>query len=344
VINRELITSKFIQILKLQNKILISRYFVEEIIETINNNFPEFNILKSSQQLLYKDNKLKECAKCHQLKSHSEFRIQKGYLYYLCKVCENDNRAIKEYKKKLKVVNNLFNGKCSNCKVSVTKLTSLEFNHEDPELKTVLWRDLRWRSYDIIKNYISKEKIKAICRNCHTLINSSTFLTYQHIILDKNIYKYSQKELNSRLDNAIISYIRNNPNLKMYRSYKRDIRNTLKKWLKKRFIIEELYEGRCIGCQEITIDNNLPSLGFHHRIEEKKELIIKWESISNLPLKKIKDLLIEEDCICLCANCHMLIHSKAFIKNADYILNHNDIKILKSEISQIISNIYNFNF
>jgi len=43
------------------------------------------------------------------------------------------------------------------------------------------------------------------------------------------------------------------------------IKYRIKKWIKKRIIIEILYNGACIGCRNIRSNDKLPALDFHHR-------------------------------------------------------------------------------
>jgi len=121
----------------------------------------------------------------------------------------------------------------------------------------------------------------------------------------------------------------------------------IKRWLKKRFIIENLYNGKCIGCGEIHIQDNLPSFDFHHRNENSIKKKSKWNEINKFDILKIIKILKEEECVALCSNCHRIITNFRFIKHIDKIFGKEfkDIKEkAKSNYINIVRNINNFKF
>jgi len=110
-------------------------------------------------------------------------------------------------------------------------------------------------------------------------------------------------------------------------------------------VIEILYKGACIGCRNIKINDKLPALEFHHRNPKKKEF--KWENLSKLPINKIITILKNEDCVCLCKNCHSLIHSVNFDQLCNEIFgkeNTSMIDLVEENYLILKKNIFNFSF
>ncbi|GAG75798.1 unnamed protein product, partial [marine sediment metagenome] len=71
--------------------------------------------------------------------------------------------------------------------------------------------------------------------------------------------------------------------------------------------------------------NNLSSLVFHHlEFNEYKGSI--WRRIQTKKVKEIAGILKKEKCVCLCSNCHRLLHAPYFISDIIYFL-ENDEKI-----------------
>lgn len=108
----------------------------------------------------------------------------------------------------------------------------------------------------------------------------------------------------------------------------------VKKFVRKRFVLEQLYNGQCVGCGKITIYDNLPALEIHHRNEELKTFA-KWQEIANLDCEDILKLLINEDCVCLCSNCHVFIHSK-YHNLIDEIISHESLNLDGEELCLLI--------
>ena len=122
------------------------------------------------------------------------------------------------------------------------------------------------------------------------------------------------------------------------------IKYRIKKWIKKKLIIDMFFSGKCIGCKQINTNDNLPLLEFHHRQPDKKE--IKWENISKLKLEKIENIIKNEDCICLCKNFHALIHSVHFEGFSVEIFGENSqlIDIINKKFIKLRNNINSYKF
>ena len=288
---------------------------------------------KHTRQKLFNDGIKKECGKCHKIKLHRSFSKRQGRLRSICDKCRNILNLIKNYKKKLRVIIENYDSKCSNCNASIEKLPSLEFHHLDPKSKLYSWRSLRGRPYSKIIDLLHKDNVVVLCKNCHIMISSIVFKQFKKLILQSSLFLSNPEEINKSIDRSLIcsDFVKTKTHQAKY--YKSHVKYIIKKWIKKRYVVERLFNGKCIGCQEIKFDNNLPSLGFHHTLPSKKDKIIKWDKISKYSIKKITSLLIDEKCVCLCSNCHSMIHSKTFRSNINEILGDN----VKSLIPRIIS-------
>lgn len=110
-------------------------------------------------------------------------------------------------------------------------------------------------------------------------------------------------------------------------------------WIKKRIVIENLYNGKCIGCDE----DKLPTLQFHHKDPEQKTYE-KWSDLSNLNINKIMEKLKDDSAICLCANCHSMTESKQFKENMSEIIEKRDVSELKIYYKNLNKNIESYSF
>ncbi len=219
-----------------------------------------------------------------------------------------------------------YEGRCARlkCKTDITSLPALEFHHLDNSLKTITWNKMYSKNYIDIKNVLEKEKVIPVCRNCHELITKKLFNDFRNIILKKNLFYDESNLLRSakNINTIINKELKQHPcivervNKKQQSLY--SIKFQIKGWIKKRFIIDQIFEGRCQGCRDITTIKNLPCLGFHHLNPRKKRTY--WsKALPNLSIKDIIQGLIEEKCTCLCANCHSIIESKYYEKNIEKI-------------------------
>ena len=125
------------------------------------------------------------------------------------------------------------------------------------------------------------------------------------------------------------------------------MKRQIMKWIKKRIIVEKIFNGKCVGCEVDFVHNNLAALQFHHTITEEKDELVSWQKISNLPIEEILQVISNEECICLCGNCHHLIHAPNFISNLhDIFVDDIDKIVSKSERKheKLKKNLINFEF
>ena len=110
-------------------------------------------------------------------------------------------------------------------------------------------------------------------------------------------------------------------------------------WIKKRIVIENLYNGKCIGCDE----DKLPILQFHHKDPEQKTYE-NWSDLSNLNISKIMEKLKDDSAVCLCANCHSMTESKQFKENVGEIIDKQDVPELKAYYKNLNKNIESYSY
>jgi hypothetical protein len=165
------------------------------------------------------------------------------------------------------------------------------------------------------------------------------FSEFKNLILKKDLFLYTPEKIDKTINNILEIHRRTKSQNSNYRG---KIKRQIVFWIKKRYIIEKLFNGECIACRCIKTLENLPALQFHHKLRSKK-VIEKWENYSNLGINEIATILQKEECVCVCNNCHTLIHSTSFEKYVNQI----DFKIeqnVKNLYTKIKSNIINYKF
>ena len=305
---------------------------------TIKNKNPRRN-------KLYNDGERKECGECHEIKSHEYFRKRQGRLRSICEDCRQKMYAINNFKKQIKIITLLFDKRCHNCHSGLQILPAMEFHHLNPYSKKYSWRVLRGRNIDEIIRIIKNENLQVLCRNCHNCAEITNYDKFKEIILSEKLSINNVGEIDAIVYEEIKSNIKYRSECLKGAQHRARIKYRIKKWIKKRIIIEILYNGACIGCRNIRINDKLPALDFHHRNPKIKEF--KWEKLSKLPINNIITILKNEDCICLCKNCHSLIHSINFEQFFDEIFEKENalmIDLVEESYLKLKENINNFSF
>jgi len=231
---------------------------------------------------------------------------------------------------------NLNNGKkglgCPDCNTGPEKLPALEFHHTNPSIKTVSWHARMYKNWEKTKEILEKEKVKILCKNCHTKERTKTYKNFGNMI------KRTDFNLNTN-NKEIREYVRNNSSNPIKFNEIQKVVHQIKKFT----IVNKLYEGKCVGCEKITTQNNLPSLQFHHReVNDDKSKL--WSNIQKYELKDIKNELIDKNCVSLCGNCHQMIHSTNFKAQHEEIISSEHWGQVKTFINALEKNVYNFKF
>ncbi len=290
----------------------------------------------------------KKCSYCNRTLSFNEFRkysglrgSKKGVQAFrsICRDCEKINDSIRGFKKQIIIINEYFKGKCQSCNKDLSWLPSLNFHHLNPEIKDIPWTQLKKFTLKKIKSKVFTEQAMILCSNCHINIHSTFFNKYKDLILMKELFLYSPEEIDVIINFYINSSQISSPKIKAKEKFH------LKRWIRKRYIIEQFFNNGCIGCEQIDINKNLSCLSFHHRDPDKKRH--KFEEISNLKIEDILKIIEEEDIVCLCSNCHSLIHTRYFYDNLKVIFKgdlHFFAKKALKNYEDIENNVKNFKY
>ncbi|MGB5912143.1 MAG: hypothetical protein WBH31_13200, partial [Promethearchaeia archaeon] len=292
----------------IRKKSKLSKIELVIIKDLANFNF-RWNPIKVENYYFYSCSK-KKCNYCKQIlpiekfgKYGSERGKKGGRQSYrtICKSCRREKKSIRGLRKKLRLILELFNGKCNKCDTNLLYLPSFEFHHVNKLSKKKSWRKINYKAYNELKQWIINEKVIILCGNCHLKQQSKYFNEFKELVLKENLFNYSQDKIEGLLDNAI----KNSPSCKDIRE-KSKIKYQIKRWIRKRYVIEQLYDAKCVACG-LKANKNLPSMVFHHLDESVKDFT--WFDLRDFDCVEILDLLIKEKCICMCSNCHSILHS-----------------------------------
>ena len=235
----------------------------------------------------------------------------------------------KEYKLLVEMENGKYGGKCSNsnCSTDFKRLPAFDFHHEDSKIKTTSWNEIMHKKYNLIKDTLESQKVKPICKNCHLPKNAKIFNDFKDLILKKDLFIYSSKKIDNILNLKVEKFDKENDINYTVASLKFEV----KRWIKKRAVVEQVFNGECISCGE----NRLPSLQMHHTDKDIK--VHKWGDISrkwNIR-ELINDFIIEEECVCLCGNCHAMVNTKNFENNVEKVLGGKYVHEVKADYKKI---------
>jgi len=200
------------------------------------------------------------------------------------------------------------------CETKVSKLPAFDFHHPDKNLKKA--KRIRMRGkWNKTMEILEKEKVVPLCKNCHAIKKTTVFNKFKEIILKKRNYEKHLEGIENNIHQYLKTSLNSDNNKQLIQ---------IKSWIKKRIVIEKLYNGCCIGCGE----ENLPALQFHHKNPKIKNYKM-WSDINNLKISKIIKKLKEDNVICLCANCHNMTESRHFKENMSEIIENRDLNELK---------------
>ena len=256
-------------------------------------------------------NQIKQCRICKKILDYNKFSIRKeGNLRWECNECRKISNMINIWRKKIIVAKfitmklkegisitefldglnqskNLYiQTQCFDCNAGLNHLPALQFHHTDKQLKVkgAEWNELRSTPLENIIKRLDQQNCILLCANCHAMRTASFFNHYKEAIFSEEIEEYSWR-----------------------------IRGKIKRWIRKKKIIEDLFNGKCTKCQKIGLDN-LPALQFHHLDPSKKEISFSADLRDYTDIKKIKMILLDENCTCLCSNCHSIEGAVIFKK------------------------------
>ncbi|MFX1374513.1 MAG: hypothetical protein ACFFA0_01760 [Promethearchaeota archaeon] len=260
----------------------------------------------------------RECGKCHEKKPYIEFK--KRYngsekVSSICKKCaiqiESNRLQMYSWVHKIEAIRFITKNqnKCQICgEIGIETLPMLDFHHSDPVLsskeakKEGFWRSIRYKPWHFIKKELNNQKVTIICRNCHAKINATFFQKYIKLI--------QYNDVPEKITSKLIS--------------EKYVRNELKAFIRKKIVLFDLWDGRCCDCGfGIAWNNikNLPALEIHH-LQPNTKSFNNFHKFCFLTsdIKIIEKILVEDNCICLCSNCHILDQSIFFNENKEEIV------------------------
>ena len=232
---------------------------------------------------------------------------------------------------KLYVIKNIYGGKyniggkgyCPECyktgfviNTDVSRLEALEFNHNGSnkihEYTAKIFYDLFTQSYGdpyFLEKLIAKmesEKVDLFCRNHHNLHHSKYFKYFKYLINWNDIYSVSPILIHLIIRISVNSfYLTKN----LPKDLKKNIRRSILINLKKRYIIDTLYSGKCPICEEFLAKNHLPVFQGHHENEQYKKHEVSYLFRTGLSCSEIVKILKAEHVGFICGNCHTVIQN-----------------------------------
>lgn len=294
---------------KTQNEIVLKSGFkgkwsIREIRKYFKIKLPR--ALKYQKLDINKEEGLQECSNCHRIISNDLFsgRSRK------CNDCRNVKNLIIYFQKKVAVILYLFLKKtrsldiseyidllenqpknfeifnaCSKCGLSIEHLPTFELHHQNPLLKTIDWSKLRTKPLERVLKMVEKENCLVLCSNCHKIQISNSFNKLKDTILTTKLEEAS---------------------------------GLIKRHVLKRDVVIQLSGGYCTKCKSIGLDK-LTALQFHHKDPKLKKN--NWHSLRHhSDIESVVDILKNEKCIVLCANCHKETESIIFQNYKNEIL------------------------
>ncbi|MBA7630707.1 hypothetical protein ES703_38231 [subsurface metagenome] len=257
----------------------------------------------------------------------------------------NIYRKIIGFKLKLYVIKNIYNGKyckngkckCPECQkegfivnTDITRLKALEFHHSTDEkenlfssanLYYLFAKDRSNPNFlrDLIK-LMEIEKVILVCRNHHrSLYHFEYYNHFNYLINWKDLFSIPAELVHIIIRTSVANHYLTKD---LSTEVKGDIRRCIKRYIKKRYILENFYDKFCPTCEEFNIKEYHSVFSFHHLDDNTKKILAS--DIYDLPCSEILRILEQEKGGYICANCHTVMHYK-HIHLLDKIYNDEEI-------------------
>ena len=209
-----------------------------------------------------------------------------------------------------------------------------------PENKEISLGDMLDLPLKKILDLIRVEKIEVVCGSCHRLETATVFRQFSDFICNPTLFfddsgNYECPEIiYKKIDLLLIGEMGTKRKVK-------DIKYYIKCWLRKRSFIEQVYDGKCVGC---GIVHSIASYLYHHinnLLKEGDTFFFLLPSITAISKEAKKQKVV-----CLCDYCHKLITATNFIPHIDEIFPEEEysykVSKLKVLFHRIQNNIDNF--
>jgi len=283
-----------------------------------------------------------------------------------------DRRRIVGSRIKLYLLRYIYNGEyfldnisqCPEClkeeflfNTSAPTIKAKEFHHEGKKEFSYTVEDLfklfnknRGNPFflQFLVNKAESERVKLLCRCHHGLLKESYFYIFKKFIcwenipsdFPQNIFDLPAEIIHSLIWICVDSYydsrcIKSNQK-------KIDIRSEIVRLIKKRYIIDIIYNGKCPICREFNTRDHLLVFTFNH-LHMLKELILEERLIERkrrrkdlykLSCSEIVEELERQIGGFICANCHMFFHTDTLL--IDKIFDDQNIsRIVKEGIEKV---------
>ncbi len=192
-------------------------------------------------------------------------------------------------------------------------------------------------------NKANTEDVELLCRCHHSLLKDSYFNYFKRLICWENIPREFPQDLfnlPAEIINMLIWICVDNSysTKEMIISQKIDLKDAVSRFIKKKFIIDVIYKGRCPICNEFNTKDHLLAFSFNHlhllRKVTSKESEMRFKNLYKLPCSAIVRELESQIGAFICGNCHMFFHTN--ILRVDKIFDDpNMVKIVKEGIERV---------
>jgi len=258
------------------------------------------------------------CIRCNRRLNYTNFRKKDGIrVESVCKKCQSIEDSITRFQKKIvaaifvllkdakkvKDANQFLemlyqcqkfdiDVKCPKCGLGLNFLPTLQFHHLDKKLKTISWGNFSDNGIERIITYLDEEKCVLMCSNCH-MYEKSIFIV-EHL-----------------------SEISNSENI-CWSRYNNNEKKNFRRAIKKKRIIDDLYESRCVYCnksiynEDELLDRFFAAVDFHHTIKKLKKYTWGKHLRDRENILYIENILLKEKQVASCRNCHFMMKAKNF--------------------------------
>ena len=210
--------------------------------------------------------------------------------------------------------------KCQECNVGMELFIALQLHHptKSKEISLPDFYRISKEKYNLLLQRLKDDYVILLCDNHHREKHVFYPIEFKEIILKKDLFLMSAEEIDAFIDDYLSAFSTTEKYQEViyekYISQNKIIpkgiiirwKYQIKKWIKKRFVFEQLFNGKCIICG----DTNLSHIAFHHLDSDLKESEQFWQSIASFNCNKIINILIEQKCVSICSNCHQVISYK----------------------------------
>ena len=261
---------------------------------------------------------------------------------------EQDYRRIVGSKIKLYVIKNIYNGlywktgrigKCPECakegfliNTNILRLKAEQFHHPIDIKENIYSAYAMFLFFsqnssnphfleDLVEQ-MESEKVILTCGSHHESFHDDYFNHFKYLIGWKDIFSLSAEAINILIITSINNF---RVTKELSKNEKLNIRRSIKKKLRKRYIIEYFYGEKCHICGEFNTREHLPSFEFNHLDKKKKKM--NFSDLYERPCSEIVRIIEKEGGGgYICSNCHSVLHFDKYIHLLEKIYDDKSIR------------------